>query len=277
MNDYKNFIGLGVAGNFALHLEQAGESADFKDVITDDPNGPKGIFPFYLPNRSDFLGIYPLSSDTIVLPDKACNVQIEPEVALVCDLTYDTHGNVMAITPKFFGAYNDCSLRIEGASKISHKKNWGACSKGLSKTLIPIDRFESGGVMDSYRIASFLRRDGALMRYGEDVELTGYSYFYDTLIAWMINQINTQQNTGPLEPVSQYLKDAGLPKQAIISIGATRYIHFGETNFLQENDEIVVVVYDNNRYCMNPMLMMANSGKLDVDGVSALVQKVVRA
>ncbi|MDD4856037.1 MAG: DUF5718 family protein, partial [Sulfuricurvum sp.] len=51
MNDYKNFIGLGVAGNFALHLEQAGESADFKDVLTDDPNGPKGMFPFYIPNR----------------------------------------------------------------------------------------------------------------------------------------------------------------------------------------------------------------------------------
>ncbi len=63
-------------------------------------------------------------------------------MALICDLTYDTHGNVTHIIPKFFGAYNDCSLRIEGASKISHKKNWGACSKGLSETLIPIDNFE---------------------------------------------------------------------------------------------------------------------------------------
>jgi len=277
MNDYKNFIGLGVAGNFALHLEQAGESADFKEVITDDPNGPKGIFPFYIPNRNDFLGTYPLSSTTLFLPSKECNVQIEPEVALICDLTYDTQGNVTHIIPKFFGAYNDCSLRIEGASKISQKKNWGACSKGLSETLIPIDNFEAGGVMDRYRIASFLRRDGMLMRYGEDVELTGYSYFYDKLLEWMTNQINTQQNTGPLEPLSQYLKEADCPKQAIISIGATRYTNFGETNFLQENDEIIVVVYDNNLYCMNPMLMMANSGKLDVDGVSALVQKVVRA
>jgi hypothetical protein len=277
MNDYKNYVGLGVAGNFALHLEQAGESADFKDVITDDPNGPKGMFPFYIPNRSDFLGIYPLSSDTIILPSKVCNVQIEPEVALVCDLTYDSQGYITAITPKSFGAYNDCSLRIEGASKISHKKNWGVCSKGLSETLIPIDSFDSGGVMDTYRIASFLRRDGMLMRYGEDVALMGYSYFYNTLIEWMTNQINTQQDTGPLEPISQYLKEAGLPKQAVISIGATRYTHFGETNFLQENDEIIVVVYNNNLYCMNPMLMMANSGKLDVEGVSALVQKVVRA
>ncbi len=41
--------------------------------------------------------------------------------------------------------------------------------------------------------------------------------------------------------------------------------------------EIIVVVYDNNLYCMNPILMMANSGKLEAEGVSALVQKVVRA
>lgn len=277
MDIYKNFVGFGVAGNFALHLEQAGESADFKEVITDDPNGPKGMFPFYIPNRGDFLGTFPLSSDTLTLPPQECNVQIEPEVALVCDLVYDEMGKVTQIIPKFFGAYNDCSLRIEGAAKISHKKNWGANSKGLSKTLIPIDSFESGGVMDHYRIASFLRRDGALMRYGEDVELTGYSYFYGKLLEWMTHQINTQTNIGPLESVSQYLKDSGYPKQAVISIGATRYTPFGETNFLQEGDEIIVVVYDNNLYCMNPMLMMTNSGKLDVEGVSALVQKVVSA
>ncbi|MBV5348639.1 hypothetical protein JZU61_03130, partial [bacterium] len=91
------------------------------------------------------------------------------------------------------------------------------------------------------------------------------------------NQINTQKDTGPLEPISEYLKEADFPKQAIISIGATRYTHFGETNFLQENDEIIVVVYDNNLYCMNPILMMASSNKLEVKGVSALIQKVIRA
>lgn len=275
METYKNYVGLGVAGNFALHLEQAGESADFKDILTEDPNGPKGMFPFYIPNRSDFLGTYPLSCDTIILPTNPCNVQIEPEVALICDLTYDILGNVTQIIPKFFGAYNDCSLRIEGASKISYKKNWGTCSKGLSKTLIPIDHFGGGGVMDSYRIASFLRREGMMMRYGEDVELTGYSYFYEKLLEWMNNQINTQTNVGPLEPISDYLKEAGYPKQAIISIGATRYTHFGETNFLQEGDEIIVVVYDNTKYCTNPILSMANRNVFESEGISALVQKVI--
>ncbi|KFN39969.1 MAG: hypothetical protein JU82_05245 [Sulfuricurvum sp. MLSB] len=277
MDNYKNFVGLGVAGNFALHLEQAGESADFKDVLTEDPNGPKGIFPFYVPGREGQLGVYPLSSDTIILPNEECKVQPEPEVALICDLEYDGEGNVTKIVPKSFGAYNDCSLRKEGAAKISHKKNWGASTKGLSDTLISIDAFEKGGVMDGYRIASFVRRDGGLFRYGEDVELLGYSYFYGKLIQWLENQINTQSDFGPLEPVGEYLKTAGCPKEAIISIGATRYTHFGETNFLQEGDEVIVVVYDNNRYCMNPILSLANKGELtDKEGISALIQKVGR-
>lgn len=277
MDSYKNFVGLGVAGNFALHLEQAGESADFKDVLTEDPNGPKGVFPFYIPGREGQLGVYPLSCDTIILPNEECKVQPEPEVALICGLEYDGEGNVTKIVPKSFGAYNDCSLRKEGAAKISHKKNWGASTKGLSDTLIPIDTFEKGGVMDSYRIASFVRRDGGLFRYGEDVELLGYSYFYGKLTEWLQTQINTQSDFGPLEPVGEYLKAADCPKEAIISIGATRYTHFGETNFLQEGDEVIVVVYDNNRYCMNPILSLANKGELtDKEGISALIQKVGR-
>lgn len=276
MAHYNDFVGLGVAGNFALHLEQAGESADFKDVLTEDPNGPKGMFPFYIPGSAGQIGIYPISSDTIMLPREACNVQPEPEVALICDLSYDGEGNVTNIEPKFFGAYNDCSLRKEGAAKISHKKNWGEASKGLSDTLIPIDIFEKGGVMDTHRIASFLRRDGSLFRYGEDVELPGYSYFYGKLLEWMKNQINTQTDFGPLEPIGSYLKTAGLPRQAIISIGATRYTHFGETNFLREGDEVIVVVYDNAKYCTNPILSMANRGALQGEGISALVQKVIR-
>jgi len=272
---YNEYVGFGVAGNFALHLEQAGESGDFKEVITDDPNGPKGMFPFYIPNRTDFLGIYPLSSDTIILPLQECNVQIEPEVALICDLEYDTLGNITHILPQFFGAYNDCSLRID-APKISLKKNWGPCSKGLSPTLIPIDSFTAGGIMDTYRIASFLKRDEIVMRYGEDVELTGYSYFHEKLSDWMRHQINIQTNVGPLEPIHTYLKEAGCPTKAIISIGATRYTHFGERHFLHEKDEISVVLYDSCRYAPDTILSMVSRKSCEGEGISALVQRVER-
>ena len=273
---YKNYLGLGIAGNFALHLEQAGEMEDFKDVITEDPNGPKGMFPFYIPGFKNQLGVYPLSDSEIILPKEDVNIQAEPEMGLVCDISY-LDGKVTAITPKQFGAYNDCSIRKEGAKKISEKKNWGASSKGLSKTLIDIDQFESGSMLDHWRICSFLRRGDMMMRYGEDVELKGYSFFYQKLLDWISHQINSQVDHGPLEPLLAYIKEAGYPEKAVISIGATRYTTYGEKTFLEEGDEVIVALYDNDLYCKNPLLMMAQKGELDVEGVSALVQSVVRA
>jgi hypothetical protein len=275
MNQFEKYIGLGIAGNFALHLEQAGEMEDFKEVETEDPNGPKGMFPFYLPGASGQLGAFPLSDETIMLPKEAVNVQAEPEVALICDLAYDDQGRVASITPTHFAAYNDCSIRKEGAKKISEKKNWGAASKGLSRQIIPIDRFEPGGIMDRWRICSFLRRNGDVMRYGEDVALTGYSYFYDTLSEWMVRQINTQSDQGPLEPLLEYIKACGYPEHAIISIGATRYTRFGETNFLQEGDEVIIALYDGEQHCKNPIMSDVVARRYDKEGVSYLVKQVV--
>lgn len=275
MERFRDYIGFGIAGNFALHLEQAGEMEDFKDVETEDENGPKGMFPFYLPGKPGQLGEFPLCDNTIMLPKEDVNVQAEPEVALICDLEYED-GKVSAIVPTHFAAYNDCSIRKEGARKISEKKNWGASSKGLSKQLVAIDTFEEGGIMDHWRISSFLRRGGLVMRYGEDVELTGYSYFYTKLLEWMKNQINTQQDKGPLEPLLEYIRECGYPKRAIISIGATRYTQFGETNFLQEGDELIVALYDSDIHCKNPIMSDVVAGNYDKEGVSYLVKKVVR-
>ncbi len=277
MEKYKDYIGFGIAGNFALHLEQAGEMEDFKDVVTEDENGPKGMFPFYLPGQAGQLGEFPLCDNTIILPEGDVNVQAEPEVGLICDLSYDDKGNVSAITPTHFAAYNDCSIRKEGAKKISEKKNWGTSSKGLSNQVIAIDTFETGGIMDHWRICSFLRRDGLVMRYGEDVELTGYSYFYGKLCDWMKNQINTQKDQGPLEPLLEYIKECGYPKHAIISIGATRYTPYGETHFLKEGDEVIIALYDSNLHCKNPIMSDVVAQNYEKEGVSFLVKKVVGA
>ena len=236
MKNYEDFLGLGIAGNFALHLDQAGEAEEFKDIITQDEAAPKGMFPFYLPascSAKEILTTYPLSNDTIKLPTSDVNVQAEPEVGLICELNYN-NGVLSSINPTHFGAYNDCSIRVAGAAKISDKKNWGEASKGISNTLIKIDNFSEGGVMDNYSICSFLKRDGEIKAYGEDVELTGYSYFYKKLLTWMLRQINTQKDFGPLEELSKYIKECENPKQAIISIGATRYTTYGEKTFLKK-------------------------------------------
>jgi len=277
MSKYKNFIGLGIAGNFALHLAQAGELEEFKDIITQDEAAPKGMFPFYLPNPSTakkILNTYPLSSEFIRLPEADVNVQAEPEVGLVCELSY-THGKLSSITPTYFGAYNDVSIRVAGANKISDKKNWGPDSKGFSNTLIKIDKFEDGGVMDTYSIASFLRRGDEVKAYGEDVELNGYSYFYEKLTDWMLNQLNTQEDLGPLEALQEYIIACRNPSQAIISIGATRYTKYGESTFLKAKDEIVIIVYDRTKFTYQNILDAVKNNSYDSSNMSVLAQKVL--
>jgi len=237
-------IGLGVAGNFAHHLEQAGELKDFENVVTKEANAPKGIFPFYLPNSKTFLGLYPIGTEILELPDYECNAQVEPEVAIVFDIEYNEKREVVNLVAKAFTAFNDCTIRKEGAKKISEKKSWCANSKGVAKEWTPIDKFEEGGVMDNFHLCSFVKRDGVMHPYGVDAPLIGYSYFYSKLKDWLIEKMNEQKDFGPLEDIAMYLKDCNYPRQAVISIGATAYAEFGENNYLQSGDEVFVVVYD---------------------------------
>ncbi|TNI63014.1 hypothetical protein CF133_23230, partial [Aeromonas salmonicida] len=45
---WHQMMGLGVAGNFAGHLEQAGEASDFVAVMVRDQFAPKAMLPFYV-------------------------------------------------------------------------------------------------------------------------------------------------------------------------------------------------------------------------------------
>jgi hypothetical protein len=272
----KEFIGFGVAGNFAHHLEQAGEASDFVNVQVDDAKAPKGIFPFYLPNSDTFLGTYPLSNNTIKHPRvENGNLQMEPEVALICELKYEDE-QVVDITPNFFTAYNDCSIRKENAKKISEKKNWGLETKGISSQIIPLDKFEKGGVMDSFHIASFLKRDGVIYEYGEDSSVLTYNYFYNQLKEWIITKLNNQKDNGPLEDLNSHIKNCNYPNGMIISIGATSYTQFGENNFLEIGDEIFVYVYDCNKHKLDDILNHAkNNTDEKLENCSILHQKIV--
>lgn len=278
MDEYRDFIGLGIAGNFALHLAQAGEEEDFKEIITADEAAPKGMFPFYLPKQveeaKEILNTFPLSNSLIKLPNQDLNIQAEPEVALLCDLHY-TNSTLSKITPTHFAAYNDCSIRVAGASKISDKKNWGENSKGLSKSLIKIDKFSHGSIIDNYSICSFLKRDNHIHAYGEDVELEGYSYFYEKLLDWMVSQINTQENFGPLEPLNRYISICQNPAKAIISIGATRYTLYGETTFLKKGDEIIIILYNRTKTTPESILESIKNNSYNLLDASILKQKVI--
>lgn len=277
--DFKHAIGFGVAGNFAGHLEQAGEAADFITVKTEEAIQPKAIFPFYVPSQTlnpehQFLSIFPLSHNKIHFPEQgADNLQIEPEIALICDIEYSDK-KVTALIPRFFGAYNDCSIRRPNAKKISEKKNWGTNTKGLSATLLPLTSFDLDSEIDQFYIACFHKRNETFSEYGINSPALGYSYFHHKLLNWIIDKMNTQPDLGPMNDIPALIEKANYPKQAVISIGATRYTEFGERNFLQVGDVSIVVVYNAKQYSAEDIAEMAKK-ELFPNDVSALIQKVI--
>lgn len=270
----------GVAGNFTGHLEQANEASDFANVVTAEANAPKAIFPTHIPVENpkvtpEFLKVFPFSDDKYIeYPEGQDKVQLEPECAVIFDAIWE--GEVLKdLIPLGFGASNDCSIRREGAKKISLKKNWCARSKGFSTNIIPIDSFSTSGIINDYRIASFLLRDGKAYAYGEDSSIRDYSYIYGKLITWMLLKFNYQIDEGPAENIHEYLLEAGKPEKIMVSIGATRYTKFGETNFLHSGDHAVVVLYPESKYSFKEISSMLEKGELDKEDISVLDQEII--
>ncbi|MCI6797628.1 MAG: DUF5718 family protein [Succinatimonas sp.] len=277
--DLRTVACFGVAGNFTGHLEQAGEAVDFTKVKTAEANAPKAMFPTYIPGNFEgkvpaYLTVYPFDEYRIIFPKGEQKLQIEPECALVCKAKWQD-GKLIDLIPFLFGASNDCSIRKQGAKKISEKKNWGASSKGFATNQLKIDSFAKGGILDRYRIASFLIRDGIAHAYGEDSAVRDYSYFYEKLINWCLDRANNQQCEGPAEKIGDYLKAAGYPELLMISVGATRYTDFGEHNFLKSGDRSVVVVYPEDVYSKEEIVKRAQNDNLEEDDISVLNQEVV--
>ncbi len=273
--ELQSAIGFGIAGNMTGHLEQAGEASDFVQVETAEARAPKGMFPFYVPHHQGQLVAFPLCSERLRLPLEEARVQIEPEVAL--RLALDWEGDaVVAVRPVAFAAYNDASIR-RPAAKISEKKNWGPSTKGLSAAWIALDTLAPGGLLDRFRLASFLLRDGVLHAYGEDSPVAGYSYFHEELLLWIADRLNHQQDHGPLEDLAAHLSTARRPSEAIVAIGATRYTSFGTENFLQPGDTALVVLYDGTRFDPAAVRARILAGQDLGDGLSVLRQRVTGA
>lgn len=276
--DLRQMATFGVAGNFTGHLEQAGEAKDFKNITTKDENAPKAIFPTYLPIKNNsiptFLLTFPFDSKKIVFPKNEENLQIEPECAIVCNVTW-SNDKIENIHPIAFAASNDCSIRKDGAKKISQKKNWGNSSKGISDNLIQLDNFSENGIINDYKISCFLIRNNNIYTYGETSFIKDYSYIYKKLIDWIIEKLNNQKDEGPTENLNSYLTNKEKPSQILISIGATRYTDFGKNNFLQANDKSVVILYPSSKYTDEEILAIAKNQDYSHKDISLLCQDIV--
>jgi len=246
----RDWFGFGVAGNFAGHLEQAGEAVDFTNVESKG-DAPKGIFPWYAPGHDSFLGEFPLSHDALIVPkttavDGPLNLQIEPEVGLACHVVWDGD-TVVTLRPFALGAFNDCSIRRPNARKISDKKNWGPASKGVAREFFDVGDLTPDGPTATLRLLCHLRTaDGVHHEYGMVSPLLGYSYYGEVLLDWIVERLATQKGSPdtPLEDVGALMVACGRPRTVLIGIGATRYTALGESTYLKPGDEAIVRVYD---------------------------------
>ena len=250
VEELRSWAGFGVAGNFAGHLEQAGEAVDFVNVASEG-SAPKGIFPWYIPDNPGYLGEFPLSSSSLRTPEpnadgSPLNLQIEPEVGLACRVNWDGD-EVANLEPFALGAFNDCSIRRPGAPKISVKKNWGPASKGVAPQFFDISDLTPDGPTATLRLVCFLHdADGAEHAYGVDSPLLGYSYYGEVLLDWIVERLANQKGSAdtPLEDVGALMVASGHPRNVLIGIGATRYTPLGESTYLKAGDEAIVRVYD---------------------------------
>lgn len=277
----RSAAGIGVAGNFAGHLEQAGEAADFVGVAA-APQAPKGIFPWYLPDDPGFLGAFPLSHGRLALPaavDGPVNLQIEPEVGVLCTIAYDAAGRVSGLAPRAIGAFDDCSIRRPGAPKISFKKNWGPDSKGVAARLFPIGDLSPEGPTRTMRLASFLRRGDEVHAYGVDSPLVGYSFYGARLLDWTAERLREQRGGEgtPLEDVGAALAERGRPATALIGIGATRYTALGERTYLEAGDAAIVVLYDAARIAPEGVAEAVAAGQEDDLRDASVLRQMVEA
>lgn len=264
---------LGIAGNIAGHLEQAGEAAAFA-ATPSEVGKPKGIFATYLPGapKEHFLSQNPLSHTELWIPKDQNQVQIEPELYLSGELHYDEQGLVQSIAWHGYGAYNDVSIRDPQATKISHKKNWGPNSKAFGPRLDLTEFHES--FFEHLSIASLHRRDGEWHWYGHSTPVLNYSCFGQELSHWIVQRLNTQEDQGQLENLRELIALAGRPQHLVIGCGATTYTPWGETQFLKDGDACAVAIMDRRVWTDESLLQCVQSGSNPTEGISLLVREV---
>lgn len=281
LHSWSSCFGLGVAGNVAGHMAQAGEAA----TTDGEQKTPAAVFAFYVPEGSkerlfrnlgsktsllrkeaasrdtlrleaelERLERFPVTTDLIEYPDceGAAKVQVEPEMALLCDIVYRSHSlegkTVEALLPRKIAAFNDCSIReLRGSEKLSERKNWGFGSKGISLDgfdLASVREFEAGGLASRLALTSYVKRDGKVHQYTETAPGRNYLLYHGPLLDWIRDQLNDQRDADKWEDMAQLLRAANYPSSMWIALGAGEYTAWGQENYIQPKDETVVVVFD---------------------------------
>lgn len=283
-------FGLGVAGNVAGHMAQAGEADQAAD--SGHQATPAAVFTFYAPLAHTVdateqevlkrLQSFPVTNAVIDFPrvKGGGNVQVEPEMGLYCDIVYaKDQKSVERLVPRRIAAFNDCSLRkLDGSEKLSEKKNWGFGSKGISLRSFRVSSISKGTMVDQLCLTSYIKRGGTVYQYSVDAPARTYLLFHDALLDWIVESINKQENTGKWEEIFPQLVESDYPTSMWIALGAGEYTDWGAANFLQPKDESLVMIYDETVFPKGPSEELVSSLFNELaspDGIISLHQTFV--
>ena len=268
MRDLQEIFFMGVVGNVAI---DSNNSENRKQT-------PQALVPIYTPPKKDinsFLEVFPFSHSKLQIPSIYDNIKIEPELVLECDIKY-YNKKVHYIIPKRFTVINNSTLHRLSAHKISHNKNWGENSKGIAKKWLDISEFEKGGSLANYNLVSFIKRNGSIEQYTVDTKLESYPYLFENLINWTAKQIKEQKDILSLDNITNLIQQAGNPDKFLISIGSTLVTSIGDKVFLEDRDEVFIVLYDRTKYrkeSIKAYLLAYKTRNVDYDGMVILYQQ----
>nr|WP_319556201.1 DUF5718 family protein [uncultured Vibrio sp.] len=252
---------LGIAGNSPGYLAQTGEISAFNEqqkAELQEAHRPRALFPMFVRQLGDsYLGQMPFSSSKLVLPEEPdAKVQMEPEIAIKCRVTYTEKGQVAALTPFALTLINDATYRNKTVSKLAEKKNWGAFSKGIAELELPVDSFSEQTPLDHLRLCGFHGRNGQWHLCSQDVSVTEYNVFYQSLTDWLVETINHQADDGAMHNTHSLFVEANQPSEITIAIGAPCYTTYGEDHQLLDGDRVFVCVYDDREHQLSDIEAM---------------------
>lgn len=254
-------IVLGIAGNSPGYLVQTGEISAFSEqqkVQQQEAQRPRALFPMFVRELSEsYLGQMPFSSSKLVLPEEPdAKVQMEPEIAIKCGVSYSEQGDIDSLIPFALTLINDATYRNKTASKLAEKKNWGAFSKGIAEQELVIESFSEQTPLDHLRLCGFHGRIGQWHLCSQDVSVTEYNAFYQLLTEWLVETINNQADDGALHNTQALFAQANQPAEITVAIGAPCYTSYGENHQLLDGDQVFVCVYDDRKHQLSDIEAM---------------------
>ncbi len=268
---FEDSLAIGIMGNIPGHISNA---ENIQEGVE-----PTGVFAFYVPDHNSELGIYSLTSGrTILHPRKGEKIQVEPEIVLDCSITYE-NGLFAKIIPHKLSVGNDFSIRtLKGTTKISQRKVWGKNSKGFKDYWWDLpSSFNHDDFGDEYKIMSFIRRNNILHEYSIETSWSAHKLFYDQLLEWTVQTLNTQKDQGIKEDIlNDILKDHPKPQRIFIYAGAPDYTNWGHTHSLEIHDEIIITAYNNQHISLEKIKENIENNKLiDNDHIIYLHQEII--